>query len=128
MCPECNGLGTKTEFDVDLFVDKTKSLHEGGIRSFGVLADKRHSGTYQVVKQIVDQFKESMDTPLGKLKKKCREALLFGGVQVVWKSESERAKWQGEWNFEGTVNQIRRRYLQTKSEHTRKWYSSFIQK
>ena len=35
MCPECNGLGTKIEFDPDRFVDPDKSLHEGAMTILG---------------------------------------------------------------------------------------------
>jgi excinuclease ABC subunit A len=126
MCPECNGLGTKVEFDIDLFVDPDKTLHEGGVRTWGELRKKRSSGTYKVVQQIVEHFEHDLDTPWRDLSEECQQAILFGGVKVNWQSESERGEWQGEWEFEGTVNSIRRRYRQTKSEYTRKWYASFM--
>lgn len=31
MCPNCNGLGRKLDVDLDRFLDKSKSLHEGAI-------------------------------------------------------------------------------------------------
>ena len=126
MCPGCNGLGTKIEFDIDLFVDPDKTLHEGGVRTWGELRKKKSSGTYKVVKQIVEHFDHDLDTPWRDLSEECQQAILFGGVTVNWQSESERGEWQGEWEFEGTVNSIRRRYRQTKSERTRKWYASFM--
>jgi excinuclease ABC subunit A len=126
MCPECNGLGTRFEFDPARFVDPDKSLHDGGVRSFGELRKKRSSGTYQVVQQIVEQFDSDLDTPWRDLPKACQDAILYGGVKVRWESESSRASWQGEWDFEGTVNSTRRLYTQTKSEATRRWYASFM--
>jgi len=126
MCPECNGLGTKIEFTADLFIEPDKSLHEGGVRTWGELQKKKTSGTYQVVKQIVEHFGHDLDTPWRDLSETCQQAILYGGVQVTWQSASDRGKWQGEWEYEGTVNATRRRYRQTKSEHTRRWYSSFM--
>jgi excinuclease ABC subunit A len=126
MCPECNGLGTKVEFDPDRFVDPDKSLHEGGVRTWGELGKKQSSGTYKIVKQIVDHFGQSMATPWRDLSEECRQAILYGGVKVTWQSESERATWQGEWDYEGTVNATRRRYRQTKSEGMREWYTDFM--
>ena len=35
MCPECNGLGTRMEFDPARFVEPEKSLNEGGFRTLG---------------------------------------------------------------------------------------------
>jgi excinuclease ABC subunit A len=126
MCPECNGLGTKVEFDPDRFVDPDKSLHEGGVRTWGALQKKKSSGRYQVAKQILEKFGHDLDTPWRDLSEECQQAILYGGVRVRWQSESARANWQGEWDYEGTINATRRRYRQTKSEHTRRWYSSFM--
>ena len=126
MCPECNGLGTKVEFDPDQFVDPDKTLHEGGVRTWGELQKKKSSGTYKVVQQIVGHFGQDLDTPWRELSKECQQAILYGGVRVTWESESERATWQGEWNYEGTVNSTQRRYRQTKSEGMRRWYTRFM--
>jgi len=41
MCPECNGLGTRVEFDPDCFVISDKTLHEGAVRTWGELAKKK---------------------------------------------------------------------------------------
>jgi len=126
MCPECNGLGTKVEFDRDRFVDPDKSLHDGGVRTWGELRKKKSSGTYRFVRQIAESFAHDLDTPWRDLSPECQQAILYGGVRVHWQSESARATWQGEWDYEGTINATRRRYHQTKSEHTRKWYASFM--
>jgi excinuclease ABC subunit A len=126
MCPECNGLGTKIEFDPDLFVEPDRTLHDGGVRSFGELRKKKHSGTYTVVKQILESFGHDLDTPWRDLSHECQHAILYGGTTVRWKSASARGNWQGEWEFEGTLNSTRRRYRQTKSEYTRKWYATFM--
>jgi excinuclease ABC subunit A len=126
MCPECNGLGTKFEFDPALFVDPDKSVAEGAVRPWGELRKKKSSGIYGSAKQITGQFGHDLDTPWRDLSEECRQAILFGGVRVVWKSESDRGSWQGEWETEGVVNGTRRRYLQTKSEYMRRWYTQFM--
>jgi len=126
MCPECNGLGTRVEFDPDRFVDPDKSLHEGGVRTWGELQKKQSSGTYKIVKQIVEHFGQDMDTPWRELRTECQQAILYGGVKVTWQSESERATWQGQWDYEGTVNATSRRYRQTKSDGMRRWYTKFM--
>ena len=126
MCPECNGLGTRVEFAPDRFVEPDKSLHEGGVRTWGELGKKQSSSTYQVARQIVGQFGHDLDTPWRELSKECQQAILYGGVRVKWQSESTRASWQGEWDYEGTVNATRRRYHQTKSDGMRRWYTRFM--
>jgi excinuclease ABC subunit A len=126
MCPECNGLGTKVEFDPELFYDPDRTLHEGGVRAWGELAKKKKSGTYKAAKQIVEQFGHDLDTPWRELSEECRNSILYGGAKVVWRWSSERGRGQHEGVSEGVVNSIRRRYHQTQSEYTRRWYATFM--
>jgi len=126
MCPTCNGLGTKIEFSPDHFIVQDKSLAEGGVRTWGELGKKKSSGAYKVARQIVEKFGHDLNTPWRELSEACQQAILYGGVKVSWQSESERASWQGEWEYEGTVNSTRRRYHQTKSDYMRRWYTNFM--
>jgi excinuclease ABC subunit A len=96
------------------------------VRTWGELRKKRSSGTYQIARQIVEKFGHDLDTRWRDLSEACQQAILYGGVKVTWLSESERATWQGEWDYEGTFNVTRRRYKQTKSEMARRWYTNFL--
>ena len=126
MCPECNGLGNKIEFDPDRFVDPDRSLHDGGVLTYGELAKKKSSSTYQAVRQIVEKFGHDMDTPWRDLSQECRDTILYGGMTVTWQSESDRGEWRGAWEYEGTFNAVRRRYRQTNSDYMRRWYRTFM--
>jgi excinuclease ABC subunit A len=126
MCPECNGLGTKVEFDPKLFIDPEKSVGEGAVRTWGEVHKKKGSGISRAAMQILGKFSHDLDTPWQYLSEECRKAILYGGVRVVWESESDRGKWQGEWETEGTINSTRRRYLQTRSEYMRRHYMQFM--
>ncbi len=126
MCPECNGLGTKLEFDPERFYDPDRSLHEGGVRAWGKLANKRNSGTYKAARQMVEQFGFDLDTPWRDLSEECQNTILYGGAKVVWEWKSERGEGRHEGKSEGVINTIRRRYNQTKSDWTRDWYASFM--
>jgi excinuclease ABC subunit A len=126
MCPECNGLGTKVEFDPEMFYNADRTLHEGGMRAWGELAKKKKSGTYQAAKQIVEQFGQDLDTPWRELSEECRNAILYGGAKIVWRWENEGGRGQHEGKNEGVVNSTRRRYHQTKSDWTRRWYATFM--
>ncbi len=126
MCPECNGLGNKFEFDPDRMVAPEKSLLEGGVRPWGELAKKQKSGTYKLAQQIVEQFGHDLATPWQKLSKKCRDAILYGGAHFTWKWDNQRSSGQIEGNFEGIFNTIKRRYKQTQSEWARQWYTGMM--
>jgi len=126
MCPACNGLGTKIEFDPARFVEPERSLHDGGVTSYGELRKKKSSGTYHVLRQILEKYGHDMDTPWRELSPECQETILYGGMKVTWQSESDRGEWQGEWEYEGTIPATRRRYRQTNSDRMRRWYRTFM--
>jgi excinuclease ABC subunit A len=126
MCPDCNGLGTTAEFDPVLFVDPDKTVSEGAVRTWGEVGKKKSSGIHQAATQILSQFGYDLNTPWRDISDECKQAILFGGVKVTWQSKSERGSWQGEWETEGIVPGTRRRYLQTQSEHMRRWYMQFM--
>jgi excinuclease ABC subunit A len=126
MCPECNGLGTKVEFDPVLFIDPSKTIGEGAVRTWGEVNKKKKSGIYRASQQILSQFGYDLDARWADLSEECQQAILYGGVRVTWQSESDRGSWQGEWETEGVVHGTRRRYLQTKSEYMRRYYTQFM--
>lgn len=79
MCPECNGLGTKMEFDPDLIVpDKSKSILEGAVANWGDLNKKKRSWTLQTLRALSKNFKFSLETPWKDLPTKIQEMLLYG--------------------------------------------------
>jgi excinuclease ABC subunit A len=126
MCPDCNGLGTKFEFNPDMFVNPDQSLHQGGVRPWGELQKKRSSGTYKAARQIVEQFDHDLDTRWRDLSEECQQAILYGGAKVVWEWDNAHGQGRHEGRHEGVVTATRRRYRQTKSEGMRKWYSQFM--
>ena len=126
MCPECNGLGTKVEFDPALFIDPDKTFGEGAVRTWGELNKKKKSGIHRAATQILSKFGHDLDARWHDLAEEGQQAILYGGVRVTWQSESDRGSWQGEWETEGVVHSTRRRYLQTKSEYMRRYYTQFM--
>ncbi|MFN2129801.1 MAG: excinuclease ABC subunit UvrA [Anaerolineae bacterium] len=126
MCSECNGLGTKIEFAPERFVEPDLSLHEGGMRPWGELKKKKRSGTYKAAEQIVEQFGFDLDTPWRALSEECQNTLLYGGAKVVWEWGGEHGSGRYEGRNEGIFNAVRRRYHQTQSEGSRRWYTQFM--
>ena len=126
MCPDCNGLGTKIEFDPERFVEPERSLHDGGLRPWGELRKKKSSHRYRAAEQIMERYGTDLDTLWQDLPEDCREALLYGGIKVTWSWDGEQGKGHHEGQFEGVFNAIRRRYRQTNSEQMRRWYQSFM--
>jgi excinuclease ABC subunit A len=127
MCPECNGLGQKFNFDPDKFVDPDKSIADGAIRAWGTFKTSRSAR--MIAKNFARHYKFSLDTPWKELPEKARKGMLHGDerVRVRWEWGNEKGG-QGSWEstYEGVIPSIARRYHQTHSEGMREWYSKFM--
>jgi len=116
-CPDCSGLGDKLEFDPDLIIpDKNLSLAEGAIAPWG------ESASYYMVKleAVAEAYRFDLNTPVKKLNKEQLNAILYGTSKPLkYKYTMTKGYWEYEGEFEGVVNNLRRRYLETKSENVR---------
>ena len=116
-CPKCNGLGDRLEFDPDLVIpDKSLTLAEGAIAPWG------EAITYYLQKlgSVGDEYGFDLNTPVKKLTKEQLNIILYGSKKPIkFKSQMERGYWEHEGEFEGVINNLRRRYLETKSENVR---------
>src|SRR5688572_32052992 len=93
-CPECLGLGSTMEVDADLLVpDKTKTLREGAIVTWGEQDDDATQGSWgdQYRAQILQNYGVSPDVPWKKLTADQQKMLLFGSggerIKITWKSK-----------------------------------------
>ena len=124
MCPDCTGLGEKIAFDPELFFIPEKSIHDGGVIPWGEMRKKQDSWGYQIATQIAKRFGISLDTPFKDLPETVRQLILFGNPDIKFQYESEN--FTGNWPFEGVINQVKRRYKETKSQGMRDYYSKYL--
>ncbi len=124
MCPECNGLGYRAEFDVDMFYIPDKSILDGGVIPWGELHKKQKSWSYRIALQIADRFKISLETPWKDLPHEVTDLILMGNPHIKFRYESEN--FTGNWPFEGVVTSTKRRYHETKSQGMRDHYSQYL--
>ena len=135
MCPDCNGLGTEIKVDIDLIIqDPSVSLLDGALRWFGELRKKKKSWTSRHVAAIAAHYGADLETPWQDLSQKFRDALIHGSgderIHFKFQSEWDEGSWSGESKrtVKGIVHTINRRFNQTKSDYTRRWYTSFMSK
>jgi excinuclease ABC subunit A len=117
-CPACGGLGDKLEFDPELIIpDKNLSIMEGAI----VPWNSAQTYYMQKLEAVGDKFGFDLNVAVKKFSRKQMNAILYGtGEETVkYKYTMERGYWEHEGTFEGVVNNLRRRYIETKSEHVR---------
>ena len=119
-CPECDGIGTDLSIDVKLVIpDKNLSINEGAIAPWPIVTSSYYK---QVCESISKHFKFSLDTPWKKLSKNIKEIILFGSdVELKCKYDDGYTYYK---EFEGVVNNLERRYLETDSD----WMRSNIEK
>ncbi|MCB0281407.1 MAG: excinuclease ABC subunit UvrA [Calditrichae bacterium] len=125
-CPKCDGLGVLTEIDPNLIVpDENLSISQGAIK---VLTPRNEGWNYEMVESLGRQFGFSLNTPWKKLPDRIKNILMYGladqKVKFIYKRKNAYVEWEN--NYEGVVNNLKRRYKQTASMHIRRWIEGFM--
>ena len=132
-CPECFGLGYKSEFSLDLMIpDPTLSLNQGAFQVTG-WQSSGHDGSYShaMLEALAKTYGFSLDTPFCDLPEHIREMLLYGTngrkITVHYKS-----KYSGgtsyEVVFEGLLENTKRRYKEAYSQEMKEAYEEYMVK
>ena len=125
-CPECKGLGVKLKIDVVLVIpDDSLSLNQGCIKT---LNDDQESIEYKKLKAVCDFYKIDMDKPFKKLKKTERDIVLYGSPDILSfniTSKSGNVTKNHDY-YEGVINNLERRYMETSSEWIRDWLEQYM--
>jgi len=126
-CPDCGGLGTKMEFDDELVVpDPSLTLGEGAILPW----ERRNSEYFlQTLGAVARHYSFDLDTPFEKLSAQVRQVLLHGsgGEEIVFTLErGAEDRFRFKRRFEGAVQNLERRYRETKSAAIREEIERFM--
>ncbi|HEY8423192.1 MAG TPA: excinuclease ABC subunit UvrA [Clostridia bacterium] len=117
-CPECTGLGFKTEIDPSLLVkDEELSLNQGAIAINGWNLDTNNH-MKMFFKALSEKYNFSLDTPFKDLPQEIKDILFYGTdekLHLKYKSQSFSGEYYAA--FEGIVNNLARRYKETSSEY-----------
>ena len=129
MCVGCNGLGTRVEIDLARVVaDDSKSLDEGAIVPWGKDVSQKRGWAHDFRGQLVELLGVDAAVPWRRLKKRERDALLYGTgdrvFTVSWQGKSGKGSFELRW--EGVVHQLMRRFRGTESEAQRQSYAKYL--
>lgn len=125
-CDYCHGLGSLKEPNIDLIVpDKSKSLNEGAIVANGFGVDTYY---FKALTLVCDKFNIDMNKPFNKLTKKQQNIIMYGSDEPIFYRHNLFGDFDvdRELNFEGVCNNIKRRFVETKSERQRKSLESLM--
>ena len=119
-CPSCNGLGFTREFTEELVVDEEKSILDGAVKP---ASSSRESFTMRAMLRVLQEFNEDPKKPFRELKPETRHAILHGtDFNISFTHESENMSYKIKRPFEGILNNLRRRYIETQSNDIREWF------
>ncbi len=129
-CPECHGIGIKMEFAEELIVpDMSISIADGAIVVPGwQSATDKSSYVRCMLEALAEEYKFDLYQPYQDLPKEIRRILLHGtnGHKVKVHYRGQRSEGVYDVEFEGLLNNARRRYRETGSESSRAEYETFM--
>ena len=126
VCPDCKGLGVKLKIDPDLVIpDPSKSISEGAIVTLG---DDTDSIYYKRLECVCKHYKISTTKAFSKLKQEEKNIILYGSPDLIhfkYSSKSGNVTDQTDF-YEGIINNLERRYMETSSEWIRDWLERYM--
>ncbi|MDD2208497.1 MAG: excinuclease ABC subunit UvrA [Bacilli bacterium] len=124
-CPECKGIGIKQNISLDILIpDKKKSILGGAIKGFSLDGNIYMTNVLTVAKH----FNIDLNKPVKDLKKSELDIILYGTDQELeyeYTSKNGNKRYTKD-TYEGIVNNLERRYLETKSGWIREWINTLM--
>ncbi len=124
-CEECEGIGSNLNVDAKLVIpDENKSLQDGAILPWSKSSSMYYAQTLSSLSKF---YKFSLDTPWKKLSKKIQDVILYGSndEEIKFSYDDGYESYTTKKTFEGVVNNLERRYLETESEWKREEISQY---
>ena len=126
-CPDCSGIGTKLEVDIDLVIpDDSISIAEGAIAPWS----SGHTSEYftHLLEGLAEEISFKFDVPWKKISEKARNAILNSHeheVHVKYKNRYGRTR-NYSTGFEGVIPFLQRKHAETDSDFSRERYESYM--
>lgn len=121
-CPKCDGLGTFKEIDEELVIpDKKLSINQGAIKASGWNVAEGSSIARMYMDALSKEYNFSLDMPVEMLSDEAIHVILYGtnGKKIKMKRVTSYGSGTYMNEYEGVINNLQRRYLETGSEWSR---------
>ena len=118
-CEECEGIGIKLNVDPNLVIpDERKSIADGAIEPWAKSTTLYYA---QTLASIAKHYGFSLDDKWKKLPKKIKDVILYGSdeEEIKFNYDDGYEKYSHKKTFEGVINNLERRFLESDSEWKR---------
>lgn len=126
-CPDCDGLGSKLEVDIDLVVpNKDLSLKQHAIAPWEPTSSQYYP---QLLEAVCNHFGIDMDIPVKDIPNHLFEKVLFGSKEddIYFRYENDFGQIrEGYIQFEGVMRNVERRYKETSSDFIREQMEKYM--
>jgi excinuclease ABC subunit A len=128
-CPECQGLGTRLEFDPELVVpNPDQTIQEGAIHAWNIRDKEGYQ--WHIVKAVCDHYDIPTDAPWRKLNDAQHHIVLYGSGDERIRVQYTRRGGDGYRSdlvrYEGIIPNLQRRYHETDSDYIRNKLEEFM--
>lgn len=121
MCPQCNGLGIVTEFDLDQVIDPNLSIAEDCCSVASSYQTVRYGNIYN---NLAETYDFDVNTPWKKLSEKAKKVFLYGNnkkwTRMRFVHPLTGATWVDHIHWRGVLYDAHSRYAEAKSDSYRK--------
>nr|WP_330391265.1 excinuclease ABC subunit UvrA [Peptoclostridium litorale] len=129
-CEQCNGLGFMKKVDPKLVVpNEDLSIRQGAVAAWASSgAGSEDTYYFKMMGSLAKHYGQSLDAPFRELDKKFVNKLLYGDdIVLSFDFESQyggRRTYSSK--FEGVINNLERRYLETSSDYIRQKIEEYM--
>ncbi|OUW73706.1 MAG: excinuclease ABC subunit A [Pelagibacteraceae bacterium TMED216] len=124
-CEECEGIGSNLNVDPKLVIpDEKKSVQDGAIVPWSKSTSLYYA---QTLSSLAKHYKFSLSEQWKKLPNKIKDIILFGSdeEEIKFYYDDGYGKYSTKKSFEGVINNLERRYLETDSDWKRDEISQY---
>ncbi len=118
-CEECEGIGIKLNVDPNLVIpNEKKSIADGAIEPWAKTTTLYYA---QTLASLAKHYDFSLEEKWSKLSKKIKDIILYGSddEEIKFSYDDGYEKYSYKKTFEGVINNLERRYLETDSDWKR---------
>ena len=124
-CEECDGIGVKLNVDPNLVIpNEKKSIIDGAIEPWAKTTTLYYA---QTLASLAKHYNFSLEEKWSKLSKKIKDIILYGSddEEIKFTYDDGYEKYSHKKTFEGVINNLERRYLETDSDWKREEISQY---